>query len=327
MDNTVFFVNDEPYCIWEANVRERNLEFLNGIDREYFVSLANIYADWMQADNLDSAQGKQIAVCIRMSYHHALETLFSLIGATIQAADCVYGWMARCDSRNLRRILSRIEKSDPHLWTKTSAIPVSWPALGQIIFQCFMPGEEKQKTTAELFSAFWRRLSVEFLNPNHIDEFNSLKHGFRVRPGGFFVSVGPETKYGVPPPKEAIKNIGGSRFGSTFFNVKKIQTKGQSLSSRRQSVNWSLERTLLHLQLIGMSIGNIVSALRIANGVAASECRFDRPEDDADFDKSWDFKPSVLSSNFDFVLDEEQIPRLTREELVSRFSSPKTGQP
>ena len=71
MQNSIFVVNKEPYCIWEIDVGERNREFLSGIDPEYFSYLAEIH--------LNADDEKRAAIALRAAFHHALETLFSLI--------------------------------------------------------------------------------------------------------------------------------------------------------------------------------------------------------------------------------------------------------
>lgn len=42
-----------------------------------------------------------------------------------------------------------------------------------------------------LFSTLWYRFAGDYLNENLIAEYNSLKHGFRINPGGFKLMVGP----------------------------------------------------------------------------------------------------------------------------------------
>jgi len=36
MQYGLFKVGSRPYCVWEVNLHERNLEFINAIDPEYF---------------------------------------------------------------------------------------------------------------------------------------------------------------------------------------------------------------------------------------------------------------------------------------------------
>ena len=50
-------------------------------------------------------------------------------------------------------------------------------------------------------------------------EYNSIKHGLRVNPGGSYIAVGAEQTPGVPAPPEAMRSMGGSPYGSTFFEI------------------------------------------------------------------------------------------------------------
>ncbi len=43
LNNTIIVVNDEPYCIWEVDLKERNKEFLEGIDEDYFDYICPVY--------------------------------------------------------------------------------------------------------------------------------------------------------------------------------------------------------------------------------------------------------------------------------------------
>jgi len=43
LQNTIIVVNDEPYCIWEVDLEKRNLEFIEGIDVDYFEYLLNLH--------------------------------------------------------------------------------------------------------------------------------------------------------------------------------------------------------------------------------------------------------------------------------------------
>jgi len=248
MDNTIIVVNEEPYCIWEHDLKSRNKEFLESIDVDYF--------DYVLRTNLNADDKKRAAVSLRMSFHHALETMFSLLGSYIQAPDCTYAWLIKCSTNNLREIVERINRHDKALFTKLKMTDVSWNAIAETVFYCYAPGTEKNKKTIELFARLWQRLAHEFLDQNYIDEYNSLKHGFRIRAGGFSLAVGLEHQYGVPSPADEMKLIGTSEYGSSFFKLEPIgpDKKNRSLRSRRLSLNWKIEKTTLLIQLISMSI-------------------------------------------------------------------------
>lgn len=152
-----------------------------------------------------------------------------------------------------------------------------------------------------------------------IDEYNALKHGFRVRHGGFTLRAGVESVYGVAPPEAEMRTLGESKFGAKFLKIDSLGiSKGNpNIRSRHISLNWSLERVVLLLQLVHMSINNIVSALKVVNNYAPSDCRFIRPENNSDFDKPWAYSTGVTSINFDYVLEENSIPSISKTELLT----------
>lgn len=94
MQHSVFVVNKEPYCIWDIDLQRRNRQFLKGLDPAYFEYVLNAH--------LATDDEQRSSIALRASLHHALETLFSLIGAYVQAPDCAYAWIAKCKNELLR---------------------------------------------------------------------------------------------------------------------------------------------------------------------------------------------------------------------------------
>ena len=81
---------------------------------------------------------------------------------------------------------------------------------------------------------------------------------------------------------------------------------------------------MLHLELeLKMSITNVTSALKIANGAEGGTCKFRRPVEDEDFEKPWTFSTGVTSFNMDFVIPENEVVSTTRSELLKRISEAK----
>ena len=74
-------VNREPYCLWDTDLIGRSREFLKGLDPEFFEYSLNVH--------LEARDQQRASVALRLALHHALETLFSLLGAYIQAPDLV----------------------------------------------------------------------------------------------------------------------------------------------------------------------------------------------------------------------------------------------
>lgn len=193
--------------------------------------------------------------------------------------------------------------------------------MATVVFAAYQPGTERQRETAKHFAHLWGALTDELTNQAYIDEYNALKHGFRARPGGLSLAVGVEPTYGVPPPESEMKTIGQSAFGATFLKIETVgSTKGnRHIRSRQMSVNWSLERIVLLQQLVYMSIYNVVSALKVVNGYTPSSCRFLRPENDSDFEQPWKHSTGITSVNFDYVIDGNLLPTLSRTDLLAKL--------
>ena len=315
MQSSIFTVNDSPYCLWEADVADRNRAFLDGLDPEYFSYLLDTY--------IETEDEKRSLVALKIALHHSIETLFSLLGAFVQAPDCAYAWIAKCSNADLRTFVDRVTRGDASLISKLRLPDISWKSVARAAFNAYQPGTERQAQTVHRFASLWRALSHELLDQAAIDEYNALKHGFRIRSGGFALAIGTEHQYGIPPPDSEMHMIGKSDHGVTFLKIENMAggRLGPHIRSRQTSVNWSTERVILQFQLVGMSINNVVSGLKVLNGYPASTCKFLRPQEDADFDVPWQCSVGVTSANFDFVLDEDGLPPVTKAELLAKLRS------
>lgn len=319
LQNTIFMVNHEPYCIWEIDLRARNEEFLQGVDVDYF--------DYVLNTHLATEDEKRASIALRITLHHAMETLFSLLGACVQSPDCAYAWIAKCSNKELREFVKSVGDFQNSLFTKLNINNVSWESVSKVVFSGYMPGTDRNKSTVELFASLWQRLANEYLDSNHVDEYNSLKHGFRVRSGGFALTAGTEHEYGVTPPEEEMILLGKSDYGASFFRIETLgDKKSRSIRSRKVSINWKIEKVALLLHLTSMSINNVVSALKIINGAEAGTCKFIRPQEDSEFDRPWEYSPGVKSCSIDFVIDDNQVHMATRSELLDTISRRETKE-
>lgn len=313
-------VNEEPYCIWEVDLKERKKEFLQSISGDYFRYLIKAHYE-----NATDADDKWAAIALRNGYFHGLETLFSIMGGFLQAPNCMYAWIAKCSTGELRSLVSRVDRKDPTIVTKLNIkAAVSWESISDIVFRYYEPGTEKNIATRKHFANVWRRLAHEFLESHNIEEYNSLKHGFRIKPGGFGISCGIEREPGVPASREEMTTIGQSKYGSSFYLIDKLgkdAKKTRSLKSRRFSVNWEIEKVIQLTQLIAISIDNFSSILAILNGQQANEVKFFRPVDDEDFEKPWTYSSGVNNLSFNLILNESACKLCSKEELLEIIAS------
>jgi hypothetical protein len=322
LQKSIFLVNKEPCCIWDADLVERNTEFLDGLDTRYF--------DYVIETYLYTNDRARAAVALRINFHHSMETLYSLLGAYIQAYDCVYAWLAKCQNHQLRDLIKRTnecrKRDDPDsVFTKLNIERVDWKNLADAIFYSYMPETIENEKMVKLFSTLWARLADEFTNQDHIDEYNSLKHGFRVHSGGSALYSSIETEAGVPASLETMQLLGQSRFGTSFFKIETVgKREGRSLKVQQTTINWEIEKVISLTRLVSMSINNIIYALKIVNGMETKGCEFLRPLHDEDFEKPWEHISMIPRVSMSFG-DKEQIVRLAKKELLEQINVAKQG--
>src|SRR4051812_7198190 len=99
-----FVVNETPYCVWDWDITEQNLEFINSIDPRYFEHIAKIHGEMLEGEDQQYA-----AIALRTAYAHSLETFFALLCATIQAPDCVVGWLLKYRNKELFDLVRKID--------------------------------------------------------------------------------------------------------------------------------------------------------------------------------------------------------------------------
>jgi hypothetical protein len=316
MKSAIFVVGDEPYCLWEDDVAKRTRDFLTGLDTEFFAYILNAH--------VQTEDEKRASVAIRLALHHATETLFSLLGAFVQAPECPYAWIAQCRTEELREVVRRIGVGDSTLITKWAMPFHGWEAVAAAVLRSCDPNSERHQRIVTGFGKAWSALSDELHSEVVSNEYNAIKHGFRARSGGFTLAIGREETPGVAAPQSAMAMLGQSAFGSSFLKIEKLKGKGgRHLRSRKTSVNWSLERDILLLQLCQMSINNVVSGLKVENGSPASECQFQFPSADDDFTRPWGYSTGVTNMSFDFFLDEGQLPELSKADILKALRERK----
>ncbi|HUW20418.1 MAG TPA: hypothetical protein VMW16_14060 [Sedimentisphaerales bacterium] len=312
IQNILFKVCDRPYCLWGVDLPKRNLKAINNIDSEYFEFLANLYYEQLKSEHKQKA-----ALAIRAAYGHALETLFSLISATLQAPHCFYAWMLKYKPGDVPKIIKEIGDCHFNFYLSPAyRIEISsWKDFAMMIH--LVQIKKENEDMAIKFSEFWREFSRDFLDEKFRSEYNSIKHGCRIKSGGFSMSVGLEDIPGVAVKKEKMKSLGGSEFGSSFFLAQEIKgniIKGDpNFKTRKYSVNWNAESNVHALVLISYSIHNIKSFLQHINHV--QEVSFVVPEEIEYFKKHLENNPKLLNCSIDLNVDDIRIKKKTRQEI------------
>ncbi|MGN6149962.1 MAG: hypothetical protein ACTHPD_15610 [Rhizomicrobium sp.] len=328
IQHVIFAVCNEPYCVWGWDIKDRNIDFIERIDEKYFEYICETHLDHLEAEGT----AHRAAIAIRANYHLALETLFSLIGAMFQAPDCVPAWVLKASTSQVRSFIDAIRKGYAQFPVKliSETSEYGFEQISKFIVSHTTWGAANGDDTAENLAGLLHRLSHDFLDEYAIKEYNSIKHGFRARAGGFQLAMGIEHEYGVSPPAEEMKYVGGSKFGTSFYSAEVIDSATSNKSDpnfrlRRNALNWLPEMTAGRLWLTAMLIKNMKSMLLVLNGRQAGTVQFFRPADVQDYNRPWSKSVGITSSNMDTTISEGDIFHATKHELREKLKAMKVG--
>lgn len=307
-----FATDVKPWCVWDWDLKEQTTTFLKTFDATYFEYLANLHTE-----RLEGGDARHAATAIRTTNCHAMETLFALLGAIVQAPDCVPGWIQKYRPEHLDQMVEKIGNGH-EVYSKVRAERLTWKTLAEITLRYMsLPDKDKEKRIKTGFGSFWTRLARDFLSSEIRAEYNGMKHGFRIGSGGSWINIGLEETPGVPCPPEKMKVVGGSEFGSTFFEPEELCKHDLGLVHR--AVNWDPFALAGRIRLVAMSLRNLVSFLSIWHGAEPASVQFQWPEELDAFDEVWK-GPSLHSSSFSIIIEVKDIVPKSPEEILSVYA-------
>lgn len=326
----LFAIDETPHCLWDWEISTRSLEFLENLKPDYFAYLADVYNTDLEGINPQFA-----AIAIRVAYSQGLETLFALLGAAIQAPWCVPGWVTLYKNQELESLIRKIHDCRP-VYSILGKGNVKWEVVSQTIHSSLvLPDQEKEKQIKSNFAILWARFARDFLDEQFRKEYNSLKHGFRVKPGGFHLTIGVEDTPGIPAKPEKMCLIGKSEYGSTYLVESPFPQKKKPPHTvlKWYSHNWSPEDMLWGLYLISMSLNNIIGFLKIYQGVVPADIRFEWPSDENTFEEPWKRSRAMGINNMggpEYIIPTEVVEKtqVTKEDVFKFYEQFKDfGEP
>lgn len=312
-----FVINETEYAFWDTDIQELNLIFINQIDPEYFEYIAKLNLSILNEEGNDKRTRQHAAINMRTAYSQGLEVLFSFIFATIQAHDCVIGWLLKYSNRELIKIAKKF-RDGKKIYTKLPLPIREWRDFANIVFV----GNEEQRNDylpkTEQFAYLWGRFFKDFLDDKLDKEYNSLKHGLRVYMGGGQYLMGlPEFKE-KPVENQQWRTISESEFGTAFFIPEKIEDT-PNFVVHRHSRNWNPENYFHALMLISTSIKNILVLLNKVNG-SEKDIKYYFPNDENFSEKPWEIGNSYSLTN-NSAIDKKKISLLTKEDILSIYET------
>jgi hypothetical protein len=341
LEGRFFAVGEDPYCVWDWDLRDRNVQYLQSLDPRYFDYVAR--ANFAYLDAEDTEERRRAATAIRAAYHHGLESFFALLFATLQAPDCHVGWMQIYMPANLRNVVKALdpmlaERGDDrdrarhrhaqllqHLKIRPRA---TWEGVSATVN--LVPGddEERAKRVRVNFANLWRGFAKDFVNQNFTDEYNSIKHGLRAGSGGFDMAIGLQASEDEPAPPEAMHWLGGSEHGSSFYMARAFverptqserkprfsgRNRDLSFRVRRHHLNWDPRGLCTALSLISVSIHNVRTFALAINGIG-SGLQFLTPADEG-FSMLLGQPGGLQASNMDALVFKADIELLNEDQI------------
>lgn len=343
----LYVVGKRPFCYWASDVSQQTLRFLESLDPSYFESIANVFLpsiDEPQTNeglslfrrlqrrfkllrftkfNQKECDPQHAALALRLTYSQSLETLFALIGAAVQAPRCAHAWMANYKPSELRNLLQNIQNCRSFPWQLKETRP-SWNVVSDCIFMSLvLDDKEKEANVKKAYSQFWAHLASDFIKQDFTSEYNSIKHGLRIKSGGFSFAIGKEDVPGVPAPKDKMQLIGRSNYGSSFSILEKIGGNSLHHQTKNLSRNWSPVDIAWALHLVSMSISNVISALKILNGIPADQVKFVWPDNLDLLYEPWKRTNRLGVTTMGMMghpIHPLQIKPFTKEEILRNYS-------
>ncbi|MBI1367642.1 MAG: hypothetical protein GC162_03195 [Planctomycetes bacterium] len=316
-----FVVADTPYCVWEWDLDDRNRQYLDRVDVDYFRYVAQAHGELLGGEH-----DRRAAISIRAAYFHGLETLFALLCATIQAPRCIPAWLQKYQNSELRDCVERIHSRGVPLHNRLGLPETTWVSIASKVIAAKYDNPVRTAETKSEFGSLWERFAHDFLDPIQIAEYNSIKHGFRVGSGGFAIAVGIEENPGIACSQDKMQLIGGSSYGTSFYQAEPpsgstLPKRDPNFRIKSHGLNWHPLSLAARLDLIGMSIKNVIAFLKIINGTAPERVEFVRPIDTTSFVQPWDHSVGVTSCTMDTVVGINDIRPMTGPEIMTSYGT------
>jgi len=303
MQKIPFMVHDTPYYLIGNDIIKLNLRFLKDFQPEYFHETSKVLFSSFQTSK-NKKEKNYLASQIKTLYHQAVETFFAYLFGSLQAPLCIIAWLQLYRIKSLREFVEIINTDTSFPYFKISLKKYSWFQLSKQ-FNFFKHEDEQiHNNIINGYAKFWRKIADDIINEDKYVEFNQIKHGFRIKPGGFSLYIQEEVKKGKN--NNPIIPVLSGEFGSTIYKPEfyiSNDKRTNILSLSTISNNWNIDFYIKSLELLEYSLKNIKSFLIGLVSNTLNEQLFYFPDDINLFDEvnasSNPISSSKLNNNFE----------------------------
>jgi hypothetical protein len=299
------------HVVWDVDHLQTQRSFLEKTDPDYFQYCSDTHAAQLETGNRERAQ-----IALRFNYSHAIECLFSLIGAAVQAPFCPAGWITIVSTRTLYSLVKAMSQREG-MPNALNLEYLQWPAVVRSL-NPVAPVDDMFTEHNDAVERLWRYLASQFLDDDFREEYNSIKHGLRVRSSPWFLDMGVEPSPGVP--SQHIIRWAESNSGSNF--LRKAALKKDQWQLRDGKSNWDPMNSVNLMPLIVRSIRNLRDLLLGQNGADASTITF-TPLTVNEVNDALAFRASDRNGKFSVWMNipKEGLQDVTQEDIKVDYES------
>jgi hypothetical protein len=285
VDLVRFAVLDRAVCVLGQDLPGDNLRFLRGLDPEFFLYQASAH----QHPDVGGAGATRAALALRLNYSMAVEALFGMLGAVMQAPDCVFGWLSAYKNDELRGLVHRVSNGEP-LKTLPPFRPTTWSQVSSALLEPLREQDtDRHATVRDLFAKAWGIFASDLLSESSSREYNSLKHSFRVQPGSVTIDISHQGK-------SLLKSESALAHSFPFLRRTKERKNHYNVSY----ATLALEPTFcaVALSVIALSINNAIAFARTRAGDTAPGVAVRFPESLELFEELWKPRAPVAALTY-----------------------------
>lgn len=298
VENVPFCVDRTPYCVWDEDLSEKNKQFIRSLAADQFSYLAETYADHLTME----AKANQAATALRFTYLHALETIFAVTFAMLQAPLCMFGWLGKYRIEQLHALVRKAGADGEGIANRHFLSACTWPVIAELVLRrvpeevSLESGNTIERAVIQSgFANALQNMAGDFQSEDAHDEFNSVKHGFRIGRGGFALGFRRETEPGVEDLSQPLTMLVNSKHGSRSFGLEPIHGSKLHFGVGMTARNWDAESQVQRLQVAAAWLGNVKAALQYLLGDDDPKPKFEFLTSKEAFAEPWRTRLAVPS--------------------------------
>lgn len=318
-----FVVDDRPFCVWDDDLAKKNLSFIRGLKPDYFSYLA----ESIRTDLSDEEHGGYhvlAAIALRSVYVHALESAFATTFAMMQAPQCIFGWLAKYEISNVSTLIGKVQ-SGGEIRNRLGLKQCTWRGIVEKALarlpESIVNSEQQvvlKETVVSGFSSALQRMADDYLEESTSTEYNAIKHGFRISPGGFAFGVQLESSPGNPDEAQPMTVLANSKFGSSGYTLHKIAGSKLHYSVELQTRNWEPGILPQKLAVVSAWMSNVQAMLIYALGGETAKAQFKFFSRAEEYRAPWNVSSQFPRLNMK-TCQIDSTPAITADQILATY--------